>query len=246
MKPEKIQNNTLKLFFDTEFTGLHKDTTLISIGIVSLYGDVFYAEITDYDKSQVNDWINKNVIKNLCLKNKIPVPKYNYKRYVKGSKQHVGEELKKWLDIIHEFYSMNNIANIQFVSDVSHYDFVLLIDLLGKTAFDLPEYICPSCYDINQDIASKFNVTDNDAFNMNREDTLKSIINDYIKIYEQSSNDYEYYLLALTSNLNLIEDTKFKHNVLFDAYVIMMLYYYMHNCIIDTIFGAALYDLGLI
>ena len=37
-------------FFDTEFTGLRKDTTLISIGIVSDTGDRFYAELTDYVK----------------------------------------------------------------------------------------------------------------------------------------------------------------------------------------------------
>jgi hypothetical protein len=245
MRSEKISNTTLKLFFDTEFTGLHKDTTLISIGIVSIYGDVFYAELTDYDESQVDEWINDNVIKNLCFKNNIPVSNFNYKCYVKGTKQHVGEELKKWLDAIHEFYSMNNIENIQFVSDVSHYDFVLLIDLFGKTAFDLPEYVCPACYDINQDIATKFNVSDIDAFNMNREDTLTSIMNDYIKLYEQLSNNYSYYLDALKLNLNLIKNTKLKHNAMFDAYVIMMLYYYMHDCVLDIIFATALDDLGL-
>jgi len=57
----------MKLFFDTEFTGLHKDTTLISIGIVSEDGRKFYAEFTDYDESQCNDWIKENVIKNLKL-----------------------------------------------------------------------------------------------------------------------------------------------------------------------------------
>lgn len=44
-----------RIFFDTEFTGLHKDTSLISIGLVSENGQKFYAEITDYDKSQIND-----------------------------------------------------------------------------------------------------------------------------------------------------------------------------------------------
>ena len=42
-----------KIFFDTEFTGLHQKTTLISIGLVSEDGREFYAELTDYDKSQV-------------------------------------------------------------------------------------------------------------------------------------------------------------------------------------------------
>ena len=54
-----------KLFFDTEFTGLHKDTSLISIGIVSEYGDKFYAEFSDYKKEQADSWIKENIISNL-------------------------------------------------------------------------------------------------------------------------------------------------------------------------------------
>ena len=50
-----------KLFFDTEFTGLHKNTTLISIGIISEDGKTFYAELNDYDINQISDdnWILK-------------------------------------------------------------------------------------------------------------------------------------------------------------------------------------------
>ena len=54
----------MNLYFDTEFTGLRKDTTLISIGIVSEDGRKFYAEFTDYDESQCGDWIKQNVILN--------------------------------------------------------------------------------------------------------------------------------------------------------------------------------------
>ena len=54
-----------KLYFDTEFTGLHKDTSLISIGIIDEYGNKFYGEITDYNKTQVDKWIQENVIYNL-------------------------------------------------------------------------------------------------------------------------------------------------------------------------------------
>ena len=42
----------MKVWFDTEFTGLHKNTTLISIGLVTENGKTFYAEFTDYDESQ--------------------------------------------------------------------------------------------------------------------------------------------------------------------------------------------------
>ena len=40
---------TTKVFFDMEFTGLHKNTTLISIGLVSECGKKYYAEFNDYD-----------------------------------------------------------------------------------------------------------------------------------------------------------------------------------------------------
>jgi len=48
-----------KIFFDTEFTGLRQRTTLISIGLVSERRKTFYAEIMDYDKSQVDSWIQE-------------------------------------------------------------------------------------------------------------------------------------------------------------------------------------------
>jgi mannitol-1-phosphate/altronate dehydrogenase len=51
----------MKIFFDTEFTGLHKNTTLISIGLVAGDGTTFYGEIENYDKTQVDEWIQKNV-----------------------------------------------------------------------------------------------------------------------------------------------------------------------------------------
>ena len=42
----------MKIFFDTEFTGLHKDTTLISIGLIDENNRSLYIELTDYDMSQ--------------------------------------------------------------------------------------------------------------------------------------------------------------------------------------------------
>ena len=58
----------MNIYFDTEFTGLHKDTTLISIGLISEDNKTFYAEFTDYDESQCDDWMKTNVIYNLSIK----------------------------------------------------------------------------------------------------------------------------------------------------------------------------------
>lgn len=191
----------MKLFFDTEFTGLRKSTTLISIGIVSEDGKRFYAEFLDYDGSQCNDWITNNVIKNLFLEF-IPmnrkyfagniiiqrngkqyelgdfglfrangISEYEWKRedgktaYCKGSCCFITNHLNQWL---------SQFDTIQFVSDVCHYDFVLLIDLItnGGTALDLPDNISAVCHDINQDIAQHFSVSDSEAFDMSREQIL--------------------------------------------------------------------------
>jgi len=38
----------MKIFFDTEFTGLHQNTSLISIGCIDEECRTFSAELTDY------------------------------------------------------------------------------------------------------------------------------------------------------------------------------------------------------
>ena len=160
----------IKLFFDTEFTGLHQNTTLISIGIVADNGAKFYAELTDYDDRQINDWIRTNVINNLHFNNRgtfteiEPVP-FNKSMKCKGDKQYVKNALNLWID---QFAS-----KIEWVSDVCHYDFVLLIDLLYGEALSIPYGIINSaCHDINQDIANYLNITEIEAFDYSREQLL--------------------------------------------------------------------------
>lgn len=187
----------MRLFFDMEFTGLHKNTTPISIGIVSEDGKKFYAEFTDYDESQCNDWIKENVIKNLKLAGMgVGVSDTDENpplRIVMGDKRYIRQEANEWL---------RQFNKIQFVSDVCHYDFVLLIDLLtnGGTALDLPENISAVCHDLNMDIARHFHVSDREAFDMNRE----KIMNDLCGPED-----------IVTGN---------KHNSLYDAQIIKTIY----------------------
>ena len=162
----------MKLFFDMEFTGLRQNTTPISLGIVSEDGKKFYAEFTDYDESQCNDWIKENVIKNLKLAGMgVGVSDTDENpplRIVMGDKRYIRQEANEWL---------RQFNKIQFVSDVCHYDFVLLIDLLtnGGTALDLPGNISAVCHDLNMDIARHFHVSDRKAFDMSREQIMNDL-----------------------------------------------------------------------
>lgn len=151
----------MKVFFDTEFTGLHKDTTLISIGLISEDRRSFYAELTDYDKKQCNDWIKENVIDNL-VSSKLESDKKYIPNYHIGTKDNISAALGNWF---------RQFENVELVSDVCHYDMVLLIDLFGG-AINLPQNVCPNCYDINQDIARYYNIDLQTAFDKSREKIL--------------------------------------------------------------------------
>ena len=156
----------MKIYFDTEFTGLHKDTTLISIGLVDENGQTFYAEFSDYDESQCDKWIRENVIKHLKWSIEGPLEDfsniYGYNWEAFGSKEYIKILLADWLSQYEE---------VELVSDCCHYDMVLFIDIFGN-AFDIPKHVNPVCYDINQDIAKYFKTSEREAFDMSREQIL--------------------------------------------------------------------------
>ena len=188
----------MKIFFDTEFTGLYKNTELISIGLIAENGYTFYGEITNYDKSQVDNWIQENVINNLKYNGnyKIEESKENYE--ISMDFEEVSLALNKWLKQFDE---------VEWVSDVCHYDMVLLIDLLTNhgCALDLPYgKINSACHDINQDIAEAYHISEISAFDKSREKILKD------------------------SN---IEITGEKHNSLYDAKVIKGIYDWLYGYI---------------
>lgn len=154
----------MKIFFDTEFTGLHKDTTLISIGLVDEDGKTFYAEFSDYDRSQVDYWIKENVLAHLKFNDDPSKGTFenihdgNIEIY--GTKADIRASLRSWL------YKYDSV---QLVPDVCHYDMVLFIDIFGS-AFNIPKNVCPFCYDINHDIAELCKISDAEAFDKSREE----------------------------------------------------------------------------
>jgi hypothetical protein len=123
-----------KIFFDTEFTGLHKNTTLISIGFIHEDGRTFYAEFSNYDQSQLNEWLRENVIRNLRLTggDSEYSPYLHKTEILCHSKEEFVQAFMHWI---------SNMGPIEMWSDCLAYDWVLFIDLFGGTAFDLPSSI---------------------------------------------------------------------------------------------------------
>ena len=155
----------MKCFFDTEFTGLHKNTTLISIGIIDENGRSFYAEFTDYAHNQVDEWVQKNVIGNLILTdmtpNTIKFSEGMETKYVKGCKKFIAKELDFWHQYIYPNYKT---IQLEMWSDCLAYDWVLFNDIFG-TAFDIPKNV----YYIPFDICTLFKLKGIDP-DINREE----------------------------------------------------------------------------
>ena len=145
-----------KIFFDTEFTGLHQNTTLISIGLVSECGKTFYAELTDYDKSQINEWLQNNVIENFLMSepkegeqeyfsasrnSDNPVGNDLYKSYsvqLRCDKKVLEVELGRWLF---------QFEQVEIWSDCLSYDWVLFNQIFGH-AFNIPKNVYYIPFDI--------------------------------------------------------------------------------------------------
>ena len=111
------------LFLDTEFTGLHQGTTLISIALVN--GDKqFYGEFTDYDQDQVDDWLQENVINNLTMGTEPGIiHKDDNKLHIVGDKKAISNALKEWL-----FTFPNKMV---IISDCLAYDWMMFCGLFG-------------------------------------------------------------------------------------------------------------------
>ena len=199
----------MKVFFDTEFTGLHKDTTLISIGLIDENGRTFYGEFSDYDESKCDDWIRENVIKHLKWSKEGPVEDFvniyanGWEAF--GSKEYIKIVLSEWL---------SKYDNVELVSDCCHYDMVLFIDIFGD-AWSIPDVVNPACHDINQDIAKYFDISEREAFDLSREKFIEKVNLDS----QDEQNNFDIY-----EGEKIINIEGDKHNSLYDAKVIKEIY----------------------
>jgi hypothetical protein len=145
-----------KIFFDCEFTGLHQKTTLISIGLVADSGERFYAEFNDFDKEQVDGWIQANVVDKLQFYNSTSSANQSETDYqnpfktlnVVGSSYFVKYNLEAWL---------SQFKEIEIWSDCLSYDWVLFCQIFGH-AFNIPKNV----YYIPFDICTLFKIKDID------------------------------------------------------------------------------------
>lgn len=121
----------MKLFLDTEFTGLHQNTDLISIGLISEDNRTFYAESTDFDSVNLEEWIKENVVENLRFNDENNLIKIdsttkiwtdNYSIDLKQNIKKIAFELKLWL---------NQFESVEIWSDCLAYDWVLFCELFG-------------------------------------------------------------------------------------------------------------------
>jgi len=146
----------MNIYFDTEFTGLHQNTTLISIGCVSADDKTFYAELDDFYRTQVDDWIRDNVIKNLLFDEpKVgeqnpytatraydnPPGKDIHKSYnvkMRTNMEKLRVELTQWLA---------QFDAVEMWSDCLAYDWVLFNQIYGH-AFNIPKVVFYIPYDI--------------------------------------------------------------------------------------------------
>lgn len=155
-----------KLFLDTEFTGLHKDTNLISIALVSECGKQFYAEFNDYPIEQLERMGCKDdVLNNL---------KFNDMRdccnfendftdfLMKDNSKYIARRLTEWLQ---------QFESVEIICDFVAWDWVLFCDLFGG-AFNIPKHI----FYIPLDICGLFQLKDIDP-DINRIDFCGGIDN---------------------------------------------------------------------
>lgn len=187
----------MNLYFKTRFTKPNTNAELISLAIISENNKRFYAEFTDFDRSACKNSVLKSLMlnplpwtreveseiksmrkdgweisQNPYIPTRNSIMAYSVARTAEsGTREVCGDscwveyQLTKWI---------SQFDFVQFISDVCHYDFVLLIDLFGA-ACNLPENISPVCHDLNFDIATYYGISEKEAFDKSREKIVENI-----------------------------------------------------------------------
>lgn len=130
-----------RLFYDSEFTGLHQHTTLISLALVSECGQAFYAEFSDYAADQCDAWIREHVLTQTRFIGVQTAPYAAQEAQLAvcyGDRAFVAQHLCVWLQ---------QFAVIEIWADCLAYDWVLFCGLFGG-ALHLPKHIFYMPFDL--------------------------------------------------------------------------------------------------
>ena len=158
----------MKVFFDTRYTGPHKNATLISIGLIDEAGRSFYGEFSDYYEEMCDVLTEITTIKNLKFRNFTEMTfldrsTSNWEVY--GPIEYIKFALQNWFSA----YSC-----VELVSDKCYYNVILFFDIFGHP-WDIPISIgVPICHDINQDIARYFGRDDREVSSFSRNDIIEA------------------------------------------------------------------------
>jgi len=125
----------MNLYYDSEFTGLHQASTLISIALIADDGREFYAEFSDYNREQCDEWIKQNVL--------------NHTRWLQDPEAKTGSWNEEALTCSYGYSEQNRRAlthwlahydQIEIWADCLAWDWVLFCQLFGG-ALNLPKQI---------------------------------------------------------------------------------------------------------
>lgn len=210
----------LKVYYDAEFTGLHRNTSLISIGLISESGSKFYAEFIDYDQKQVDNWLQQHIIDNLLFNNIDTkfINTINSEQnsvYIKGNVYEVEDILERWFK--HELEltkgTENECNQIQIYCDCYAYDWMLFNDLMCKDglALNLPDYL----YYIPVDLSTYLQMRNIDP-DINREELICKLMHPDFNLEE--------YILNQEPFTNTENKKAAKHNSLWDAIVCKLIF----------------------
>lgn len=134
-----------RVYFDTEFTGLHQKTRLISIGLVTEDHHSFYGEFNDFERGFVYDedrvFFQEQLLPKLSYQGQddlvyhhsLPNDPY-YEIEVCGDQLHVRQQLTDWFKKVLEDHQA------QMWSDCLAYDWMLFCGIWHH-ALSLPPYI---------------------------------------------------------------------------------------------------------
>lgn len=189
------------IYFSCKLTGLHQQSTLISIGLITDNDKIFYAEFNDYQYTQLDDWTEKNILNKLvlnrdnCVSQSSLFEDDSVKYY--GNSFEISIKLKEWLLDL-----STSPSSIRMVGDSLCYDWVLFCELFGGSMY-LPYNIINLPYDISMDFVRNGYKQDCDRISYLFQDVEKKGIQLVKKIHEFNQK---------------------KHNALHDALVTKLCY----------------------